>query len=29
MPGPEFIVPQERIEDFSYQVEVFGERAEH
>lgn len=29
MPGPEFIVPQERIEDFSYQIEVFGERAEH
>jgi len=28
MPGPEFIVPTERIEDFGYQLHVFGERAE-
>jgi hypothetical protein len=29
MPGPEFLVPEGRIEDIAYQIEVFGERAEH
>jgi hypothetical protein len=29
MPGPAFIVPTERIEDFEYHLEVMGERAEH
>jgi hypothetical protein len=28
MAGPEFIVPIDRIEDFAYHVEVFGDKAE-
>src|SRR4051794_38640541 len=28
MPGPAFIVPKQRIEDFQYQIQVFGDRAE-